>query len=510
VERPGVSFYTLGCKLNQLETESIADAFGKAGFNIVPWESRSRRDILVFNTCTVTSKAEQKARRVIRCALRESAAAVIVTGCYAQLGAEKIAALEGEVLRPAGVPGRLFVIPGGAKDSILDLPFFLAGLSPGEGEHGRGDSGGLCLAGGIRRWFETWRTDAGPAGEPGSPPAVGPVPAAGPALSGAFRFTADEFSFHSRAFLKIQDGCDRRCAYCRVPLARGKSQSLDSTEVLARLAALESRKQAEAVLTGVNIAQYRCPATGRNLGELLCFLLKHTSSIALRLSSIEVEPGFFNPAFLDAVSSSRVRPHFHLSVQSGSAAVLDAMGRPYSPRDIRESAALLRNVKGDPFLGCDIITGFPGESPEDFEKTRGLCGDIGFAWIHGFPYSPRPGTTAYVLGNRVSEAESGKRLKTLMEISRNGRKAYVRRWIGKTVDAVAETKKFPFLNVLTDNYLRLCIPEGTVNPSGRGNLRSGGFREETAAPVPGSALKCRITPLDQQYGGFDASGEIGT
>ena len=472
---PGVSFYTLGCKLNQLETESIAAAFGKAGFEVLPWDPARNSagnwdaaSILVINTCTVTSKAEQKARRIIRLALRKSSAPVIVTGCYARLDAEKLAALETN-----HGDSRLFVIS--AKDSLLDLPSFLAHRAGTNRTDTNRAVGGSCMTEGIRNWLLA------------HPDCLG-----NRAVDGTFRFNPDVFSFHSRAFLKIQDGCNRRCAYCRVPLARGESRSLDSAGVLARIRALETGKRAEAVLTGVNIAQYRCPETGKNLGELLCFLLDNTASIALRLSSIEVEPGFFNGAFLNALSRSRLRPHFHLSVQSGSASVLAAMGRPYGPADIRESAVLLRSVKTDPFLACDIITGFPGESEADFEKTRELCAGIDFAWIHGFPYSPRPGTGAYTLKNRAGERESARRLGCLLELSRSGREAYIRRWVGRTVDAVVEAKKFPFLGVLTDNYLRIRID-----------------REPPGGLVPGTAVRCQITqPLRPASGCFDALGEI--
>ncbi|MDR2049882.1 MAG: radical SAM protein [Treponema sp.] len=472
---PGVSFYTLGCKVNQLETESIAAAFGKAGFEVLPWDlarPAAGASVLVINTCTVTSKAEQKARRVIRLALRESSAPVIVTGCYALLDAEKLAAFGAE--RGAS---RLFIVP--AKDSLLDLPFFLAERA--------GSARGSCMTEGIQSWLLA---------HPGKARLVNS------SADGTFRFNPDVFLFHSRAFLKIQDGCNRRCAYCRVPLARGESRSLDSAEVLARIRALETKKQAEAVLTGVNIAQYRCPATGKNLGELLCFLLDNTASIALRLSSIEVEPGFFNGAFLKALSQSRLRPHFHLSVQSGSASVLAAMGRPYGPGDIRESVALLRSVKTDPFLACDIITGFPGESEADFEKTRELCAGMGFAWIHGFPYSPRPGTGAYALENRAGKQESARRLGCLLELSRSGREAYIRRWIGRTVDAVMEAKNLPFLGVLTDNYLRIRIDRDGFSPAAKPGSPEGGL-------VPGMALRCRITGLlCPGSGHFDAVGEI--
>lgn len=434
---PGVSFYTLGCKLNQLETEAAAEAFAGAGFEPLPWSERRNAALLVINTCTVTSKAEQKARRIIRLALKETTVPLVVTGCYAELEAERLAALD----------RRVFVLPGKVKDRLLDLPALFA-------VHGEQS---------LVHLGKKKNED----------------------ISGAFRFRPRRFSFHSRTFLKIQDGCDRNCAYCRVPLARGKSRSLDAFEVLKRLKTLEADGAAETVLTGVNIAQYLCPESGKKLGELLCFLLDNTTSVALRLSSIEPEPSLLSPVFLQAVSSGRIRPHFHLSVQSGSAAVLRAMGRPYGPREVYESAALLRGAKGDPFLACDMIAGFPGETDEDFEESCGLARGVGFAWIHGFPYSPRPGTPAWKLNKRICERETAARLDQLLELARRGKRAYIERWTGRIVAAVAEQPGLSWTGVLSANYLRLRVSPG---------------------PAQGSALRCRITA--ERPGGFDAGGEI--
>jgi threonylcarbamoyladenosine tRNA methylthiotransferase MtaB len=444
--RPGVSLYTLGCKLNQLETESIAEAFHSAGFTVLPWEERRGAAIIIINTCTVTSKAEQKARRVIRLSLREGAFSVIVTGCYAQLEAASLSAIE-----KASTPRRLFVVPGAEKNRLLDLPRFLTESN--------------ITAKTAPALLKTWLSTAAHGSD------------------GTFEFSPKEFLFHSRPFLKVQDGCNRNCAYCRVPLARGKSRSLASTEALMRLKTLEKRGAAETVLTGVNIAQYHCPETGRGLGELLAFLLDNTESIALRLSSIEPEPDLFNGVFLDAVSHPRLRPHFHLSVQSGSFSVLAAMARPGDPDAIRKSAVALRAVKGDPFLACDIICGFPGETEEDFTQSLRLCEEIGFAWIHGFPFSPRPGTPAFSLKNRVMEKETERRLCGLLALSRAGRNAYVSRWIGNTVDAIALED-----SLLTANYLRIRVTSDCRLP-------------------PGAAARCRITqPLDNSA--FDAAGEL--
>jgi threonylcarbamoyladenosine tRNA methylthiotransferase MtaB len=243
---------------------------------------------------------------------------------------------------------------------------------------------------------------------------------------------------------------------------------------------------------------------------LLRILLENTEKIALRLSSIEPQPALLGDEFFQVISHPRIRPHFHLSVQSGSGAVLAAMARPYTAPDICKTAERLRALKDDPFLGCDIITGFPGEGEGDFEKTLELCRVLDFAAIHGFPFSRRGGTAAAEMKGQISQGTAGKRLALLLELSRRGREAYIRRWRGKTVEGVAESdrKSWPsarpagrkapeksdlsslFFPVLTDNYIRLLV---SVNA---GNMR----------PKPGSALRCRIREGAPQKD-FDAWGE---
>jgi threonylcarbamoyladenosine tRNA methylthiotransferase MtaB len=253
--------------------------------------------------------------------------------------------------------------------------------------------------------------------------------------------------------LKIQDGCNNFCAYCRVPFARGNSVSLESSEVLRRLKILEEKGYAEAVLTGVNIGNY-CHDEARSLGGLLLYLLENTSAIALRLSSIPPEKKLIGEAFIEAAKSGRARPHFHLSLQSGSDNILGMMGRRYGSSEAEECAARLRDCRGDPFLACDVIAGFPGETEKDFEDTYRFCKNLDFAWIHVFPFSPRPGTAAFKMRPRVSERDAVFRVARLTELAKEGRARYVERWLGKTVAAAPLTGNA----VLTDNYLkvRLC------------------------------------------------------
>jgi len=456
------SVYTLGCKLNQLETEAITDSFCRQGFSFIPWEHISiEPSILVINTCTVTSMAEQKARRVIRKALREyPKACFIITGCYAQMEKEALAAL-GEDFSGTG---RFIVIPEEKKDLILDLPRFLtdAGLKPEA-------VAPTILPNLISSWYASLN--------------------AGKEKDRSFRFRPENFASHSRAFLKIQDGCDRSCAYCRVSLARGKSRSLGAREALEELLSLERRGFAELVLTGVNISQYR--DSDMALPGLLDFLLSNTGSIRLRLSSLEPE-GFSEPDGFGAVlSNKRIRPHFHLSLQSASPKILEKMGRPYTPEDIERIVTLLREIREDPFIACDIIAGFPGESPGEFEKTYQFCEKAGFAWIHVFPFSPRPGTAAYNFPEKPSEKDTAQRVELLMELARKGRREYISRWEGKEVEAVVEAGDAvakACVPGVSENYLKLCINCG-----------------DQPLPAPGSLVFCRIIG---EQGRFDAAAEL--
>lgn len=385
------AFRTFGCKLNQLETEALAAAFRDSGARAVPF--REAADVYIVNTCTVTGKAEQKARREIRRALRANPqAAVLVTGCWAEMAAGEVSALG----------PRAVVIPGGRKDDVA------------------------LLAGDLA---EAWEKglDLAEAAERGASVLAGRV-------HDPFAFRPENFLLHSRASLKIQDGCDNRCAYCRVCLARGPSRSLDARSVVERARDLAGRGAAEIVLTGVNLTQYR--SGDLNLGGLLELLVRETSGVSYRLSSWE--PDRLDDAFLAAFASGRVRAHMHLALQSGCDATLARMGRAYRSAAVRETVRRLREVKGDLFLGADVITGFPGETDDEFRQTYALLEELDFAWLHAFPFSPRPGTKAFSMKPRVPERVAGERVEDLLALGRKGRAAFVGRALGRATRAVLE------------------------------------------------------------------------
>ncbi|HUX36289.1 MAG TPA: tRNA (N(6)-L-threonylcarbamoyladenosine(37)-C(2))-methylthiotransferase MtaB [Rectinemataceae bacterium] len=428
-----VAFNTLGCKLNQLESESLADSFMRSGAMVRRGGDLGLADIVIVNTCTVTGKAEQKARRLIRQALsRNPTAVAIVTGCYAQVEAESI----------AGLHERAVVVPGEEKAGLLGLAEWLA-----EEWQGHGDLLDAVLA---------WRR------------------ASGGGSADPFAFRPEEFAFHSRPSLKIEDGCDNLCAYCRVRIARGRARSLAADEVLGRLQALEAAGKAEVVLTGVNLFHYR-DGEGR-FPDLLRFLLEGTERIALRLSSYE--PEGINEDFLDAFSHPRLRPHIHLPVQSGSDRLLGLMARAYRREKVLAACEALRKAKGDLFIGADIITGFPGEGEKDFADTLDLAKRCDFAWIHAFPFSPRPGTAAWDMLPKVPQRVAGERVALLEGLAREGRKAFVARQAGLGFAAVLEG-------------------DSRVGSDGLGHATSANYLKILVEGLPpglsgGEAIRCRL------------------
>ena len=435
--------------MNQLESEAIIDAFTQAGFSELGVGKEElgveeKLSVVVINTCTVTSKADQKARRVIRKALADYPdAKVIVTGCYAQLNKDEILKLD------ENESGRLSVIE---KDKIINIIPTLLPHTPHSS---------------LLTPNSSLLTNTS-------------------SSLNLFQFNPKKFSQHTRSFLKIQDGCDNHCTYCRIRLARGKSVSLEKEEVLSRLRVLEEN-HAEAVLTGVNISQYyergyhteaqRHGDEESNifgLGELLDYLLKGTEKIAIRLSSLD--PQCINKDFAGVLAHKRIRPHFHLSVQSGCKSVLEKMGRSYDAKIIAKAVSLLRHAKKDPFLACDIIAGFPGETQNEFEETYNLCEQMNFAWIHAFPYSKRPGTPAFSFSYAVHEADITDRVQRLTELAWQGRADYVQRWLGREVDVLVEKgkKHGAYCSGVSENYLKTVV------------------QCEGKPPQPGTVLRCML------------------
>lgn len=465
-----IRFETTGCRLNQIESESAAKKFTDSGFEVLlePLTAKSPADestvLCVINTCAVTQKAEQKDRRIIRLVLEKCPnAAVVVTGCYAQLSPEFI----------LGMSSRIACLPGQIKSRLSFIPALL--IKKGS------DFNAESFAKELNSTLFL-RND----GKQGI-------------SENAFALSTDSFLAHSRSSIKIQDGCNNRCSYCTINAARGHSVSLDVQTVIDRVVQLENAGQAEVVFTTVNIGQYRGKYGEEFLdfSHLLKLCLDNTKKIAMRISSLY--PEVVDDYFCEVIKNPRVRPHFHISVQSGSDSVLKAMLRRYSAKDVLDACSRIKAVKDNPFLACDIITGFPGETEEDFEASMALCRDCGFAWVHVFPFSARPGTPAYSMKPKVPQSVSRERAARLSAWAAENKRLYVEKCRGKVFDAVLETVRRPYLfagsagkavyHAVTENFLHCSIEADS----------------SSVKVVPGSSIKVRI--LGQAPNGLKKGGE---
>lgn len=435
---------TLGCRLNQVESEAAASLFIKENFNVDLSSSTANEEIdkdvvlCILNTCTVTQKAEQKARRIIRLMLKKYPnASILVTGCYAQLSKEEILKID----------QRICVLGGQIKSRIEDVPLKLKNALQTQWDP-------LSFS----KEVQTQVSDRLIIKKDFS--------------ENPFKLTTNNFIAHSRPSLKIQDGCNSSCSYCAIHFARGKSVSLDVELAVERVKELEDKGYPEVVLTCVNIAQYKGKYQDKyfNFSKLLEKLLQSTEKINFRISSLY--PQIVDDEFCRVIASPRVRPFFHISVQSGSDKILSLMNRDYNADAVRSACKKIRESKNNPFIACDIITGFPGESKEDFEQTMQLCRDCNFSWVHAFPFSERKGTLAVSLKNKVPQEVSGQRAKELTQWAINQKINYINQWCQKELDAVLETKKNPkalsannnlsVYHLMTENFIHCEIQSSKV------------------------------------------------
>jgi len=429
---------TLGCRLNQIESESAARIFVDKGFSVSMegLTSGAQEDketlLTIINTCTVTQKAEQKARRLMRLILKKYPnSSLIATGCYAQLAAAEIEKID----------KRIAVIGGQMKSRLAGVPDLLADRRKA------GEWNPVAFAEEIKNTIS-----AIPQKKKDFP-------------EDSFKLATSAFLSHSRPSLKIQDGCNSNCSYCAIHIARGHSVSLDVQTAIDRVKELEAKGHGEVVLTTVNIGQYKGAWKDGfcNFTQLLQILLENTSTIHFRISSLY--PEIVDEEFCRVISDDRVQPHFHISVQSGSNKILKLMNRLYNSEKVANACKMLKEAKKNPFLACDIITGFPGESDDDFEETMKLCSECDFAWVHAFPYSERPGTVAAVMKNKVPQSISGQRAKKISEWAIAQKIKYAEKFINTEHLAVLETVRRPMAlaagttggryiyHAVTDNFL---------------------------------------------------------
>ena len=459
-----IHFETLGCRLNQVESEGAARFFTDSDFSVTmePFTARSFDEsvvLCVVNTCTVTAKAEQKARRIIRMLLKCCPnSAVAVTGCYAQLDQKKIMAID----------ERVCVLGGQHKGSLADLPPFLKKIL-----EENPSITGLEISQKIQKIFDKENNSS-----------------ERNVITSPFRLATETFINHSRSSLKIQDGCNCVCTYCRIRLARGKSVSLDAKEVIERVQKLEGAGQSEVVITTVNISQYSSEYNGRKVrfAELLELILQNTQKIGVRISSLY--PEIVDEKLASILENTRVRPYFHISVQSGSDSVLARMKRPYKIEAVYRATELLRKAKKNPFIACDIIAGFPGESDEDFDLTLKMLKECGFTYVHAFPFSPRPGTEAFKMRPMVPNYITDKRIAALEEFNKKSKSDYINSFVGQSLPAVCETvhrakifKDRIVVHAVTENFLHCQLNFST---------------KDSNLPAAGSEIRVKILrPLQE-------------
>jgi len=385
MEIPRVALDTVGCKLNQAETQSLARQFARAGYRLVAADDGA--DVYVLNTCTVTRIADVKCRHLLKKARRRSPEALVVAiGCYVERAREELARISGVDL----------VLDNSQKMDLLSI---------------------LEESGRLER------------------------PVAAP----------NRADFRTRAFVRVQDGCNSFCSYCIVPLVRGREKSVPADSVIDEVKGLVTEGYKEVVLTGTEIGAYS--DNGIGLGGLLQRILAGTGVVRLRLSSLQ--PQEITPELIGLWQDGRLCRHFHLSLQSGSDSVLKRMKRRYTTADYRRALDLIRGMVPGVAITTDVIVGFPGETDSEFEESYSFAKEMDFARIHVFSYSPRPGTKAAGMTDQVESRLKRERSQRMLALSRSCLRSFRQQFLGKTLMVLWEKESGGVWSGLTDNYIRV-------------------------------------------------------
>jgi len=386
-----IALDSLGCKLNQAESELLAKQFAEAGYQLVA--PTNEADVYILNTCTVTHVADSKSRHRLRMAHRRNPNALIVaTGCYAERAHKELAKIEGVdfVLGNEGKPHlRQLLIESGR----LDIPAQAQCCPPG----------------------------------------------------------SHDDSLRTRAFIKIQDGCSNFCGYCIVPLVRGKETSLPPEQVLTEVKHRLAQGYQEVVITGVKIGDYNCQ--GVDLKGLLEDILAETDVARLRLSSLQ--PQEISAELIKLWRDKRLCPHFHLSLQSGSDEVLRRMKRRYSISDYEQSVSLARSLAPEIAITTDIIVGYPGETEAEFEESYRFCRQMDFARIHVFTYSPRQGTQAAQLPDQVEAGVKKQRRERMLALAEESIRNFSQRFLCQVMPVLWEKQSNGIWSGHTTNYIKV-------------------------------------------------------
>ena len=426
-----IAFHTLGCKVNQYDTQAMLELFQAAGYQIVPFSGPA--DLYLVNTCTVTGTGDKKSLQLARRLKREHPEShLILCGCMAQS-------------RP---------------DALLKA--------------------GADLVLGTQRRMEVVALTERMLAE------GKPVCAVSPVTDTVFEpLTISSQAEHTRATLKIQEGCDCRCTYCIIPDVRGPIRSRPMKEICLESERLRDAGYRELVLTGIHLSSYgRDLAEPVTLSDVLGALQQIPGILRIRLGSLE--PNVITPSFIEAIGAmDKVCPQFHLALQSGSDSVLRRMRRRYNTEQYMRAAERIRSVYPLAALTTDVLTGFPGETEAEFEETRAFLKEIGFARIHVFPYSPRPDTPAAAMPGQLSAAEKESRARILIADGHEMTNRWLQSWIGRESTLLAEERAEDCWEGYTPEYIRVRMDRETACESGQiVKIRLTGVKDQRMNATP--------------------------
>ncbi len=405
-----MSIYTLGCKVNQYESEAVSSLFEQNGYEVISFDQNS--DVYIINTCTVTNLSDRKSRQAIRKAKKNNPDSIVaVMGCYAQTSSE-------DVLK---IPGVNLVIGTKDRNRILE---YVDRLEAGECRINAVDN--IMTS----RSFEELKVNT--------------------------------YKERTRAYLKIQEGCSQFCSYCIIPYARGPIRSRKPQDIIDEVRELSQHGFTEIVLTGIHLASYGKDQKTTDLLDIIQKLNGIEGIQRIRLGSIE--PTTITEEFVRAAADMpKLCPHYHLSLQSGCDNTLKAMNRKYTSEEYGESVALLKKYIPDVALTTDIMVGFPGETEEDFVKSLEFAEKIGFAKIHVFKYSPRKGTPAAEAANQIAPGIKETRSEQMLALSDRLEEQYLMNFWGREMEVLYEQElhdKKGYIEGLTKNYIRVAAEGG--------------------------------------------------
>ncbi len=460
---PTFAVATLGCKVNQADSEAIGEQMSAAGF--AQRDFNDAADIYIVNTCTVTHMGDRSSRNMISQARRRHPdALLVVTGCYAELNPQAVAAL----------PGVGLVVGNGAKGSLVEaIEAKRREESAAQLQPARENLPPVLLK--TARMLPVLPIDAQHIGSDIDLALIGtdeePLPdtVSRSVLSmEAIHATASAQTplySRTRVQMKVQDGCDNRCTYCIVPYVRGGSRSRSIASVVEHVQRKTRAGFKEVVLTGIHLGDYHPDDDERlDLGDLIAALLRETGMPRIRVSSLEPED--FRLAWLELWQNPRMCRHLHLPMQSGSDAILRRMARRYNSGRYQNIVTTAKQLVPGMAISTDIITGFPGESDDDFEQTYRLAAELQFAKAHVFRFSPRQGTPAARMKGQIRDEVKKARSERLLALNEQDMRRFREKFVGETLDVLIEGVKQGHWEGLTDNYLRVEL-EGLPGPAGR-------------------------------------------